>query len=114
MVRCSGARGQRKIFTYVELYLPRLGYAKRANTIVPDLMGEETLELHDEHLPWAFNFRQLASKKLERLGDKVVDALRYDDRHCSNRLYTWWCMETSPTHDKLQTLCKITQYEWFN
>ncbi|KAF8433927.1 hypothetical protein L210DRAFT_3623018 [Boletus edulis BED1] len=33
-----------KIFTYAELYLPRLGYAKRAhlmNTMVPGLMGGE-------------------------------------------------------------------------
>ncbi|KAG6372635.1 tRNA synthetases class I-domain-containing protein [Boletus reticuloceps] len=37
-----GGVDQRKIFTYAELYLPRLGYAKRAhlmNTMVPGLMG---------------------------------------------------------------------------
>ncbi|KAN0078136.1 tRNA synthetases class I (W and Y) domain containing protein [Tylopilus felleus] len=37
-----GGADQRKIFTYAELYLPRLGYAKRAhlmNTMVPGLMG---------------------------------------------------------------------------
>ncbi|KAF9242842.1 tyrosine tRNA ligase [Melanogaster broomeanus] len=37
-----GGADQRKIFTYAELYLPKLGYAKRAhlmNTMVPGLMG---------------------------------------------------------------------------
>ncbi|KAG6372488.1 hypothetical protein JVT61DRAFT_7591 [Boletus reticuloceps] len=39
---------------------------------------EVTTGLRDELLVWAFEFRQRASKKLERLGDESVDAERYD------------------------------------
>ncbi|KAF8123611.1 hypothetical protein EV363DRAFT_1272508 [Boletus edulis] len=42
-------------------------------------LGEETTGLHGEHLAWALDFKQRTLEKLERLGDKAVDAERYDD-----------------------------------
>ncbi|KAF8433864.1 hypothetical protein L210DRAFT_3506827 [Boletus edulis BED1] len=42
-------------------------------------LQQETIGLHDEHIAWALDFRQRASENLERLGDKAVDAQRYDD-----------------------------------
>ncbi|KAF8451904.1 hypothetical protein L210DRAFT_1060427 [Boletus edulis BED1] len=40
---------------------------------------QETIELQNEHLAWDLDFRERASENLERLGDKAVDAQRYDD-----------------------------------
>ncbi|KAF8435498.1 hypothetical protein L210DRAFT_3551412 [Boletus edulis BED1] len=42
-------------------------------------LGEEPTELHEHHLAWALDFKQRALEKLEGLGDKAVDAERYDD-----------------------------------
>ncbi|KAF8120149.1 hypothetical protein EV363DRAFT_1374870 [Boletus edulis] len=42
-------------------------------------LQQETIGLHDEHIAWALDFRQRASENLGRLGDKAVDAQRYDD-----------------------------------
>ncbi|KAF8123583.1 hypothetical protein EV363DRAFT_1356190, partial [Boletus edulis] len=42
-------------------------------------LGEETTGLHGEHLAWALDFKQRTLEKLEHLGDKAVDAKRYDD-----------------------------------
>ncbi|KAF8123581.1 hypothetical protein EV363DRAFT_1356177 [Boletus edulis] len=42
-------------------------------------LGEEPTGLHEHHLAWALDFKRRALEKLEGLGDKAVDAERYDD-----------------------------------
>ncbi|KIK05915.1 hypothetical protein K443DRAFT_90447, partial [Laccaria amethystina LaAM-08-1] len=58
----------RKIFTFAELYLPRLGYAKRAhlmNTMVPGLAGSGKMSASDPNSKIDFlNFPDIVKKKL--------------------------------------------------